>query len=200
MSSPTAAGGRTILAKGRCRCKRNSGSPGWPPRQSLAACLAACQVTGPAFARRRRSRRSAPRDLAREGDHAGAAEGYEAAARAAPADAVNALLARGRARMAAGVRKVDAAENAIANVAATARRGGHARAAAARGGESRSRAATRHAPQRSCAASPATMPRRSRRARACSSAACRVADARHQLWRAGQAAHRAPPTARRTSA
>jgi len=82
---------------------------------ALAVSLAACQMTGlPSLGGAGAAAERAAR-LSRQGDHAGAAEGYESAARAAAPDAVNAywLAAAGEWLLGA---KIDAAEAAIANL------------------------------------------------------------------------------------
>ncbi|HEU4515926.1 MAG TPA: penicillin-binding protein activator [Steroidobacteraceae bacterium] len=84
---------------------------------ALSVLLAACQMSGlPSLGGADSAAERAER-LARQGDHAGAAQGYENAARAAAPDAVNAYwLAAAREWLLGG--RVDAAEASIANVAA----------------------------------------------------------------------------------
>ena len=84
---------------------------------ALAACLAACQMAGlPSLGGADAAAERAAR-LSRQGDHPGAAESYEAAARAAPPDAINAYwLAAAREWLLGS--KTDAAEAAIAKLAA----------------------------------------------------------------------------------
>ena len=86
---------------------------------ALAALLASCQMSGlPSLGGADSAAERAER-LARQGDHAGAAEGYESAARAAAPDAVNAYwLAAAREWLLGG--RADAAEAALAHVAAPA--------------------------------------------------------------------------------
>ncbi len=83
---------------------------------ALAVVLAACQMTGlPSLGGADAAAERAARH-SRQGEHAAAAEGYEAAARAAQPPAVNAYwLAAAREWLFAA--KVDAAEAAIANLA-----------------------------------------------------------------------------------
>ena len=83
---------------------------------ALLATVAACQMTGlPASGSSDAAAQRAAR-LAREGDHAGAARSYEAAARSAAPDAVNTLwLAASREWLAGN--EVGAAEASLANLA-----------------------------------------------------------------------------------
>jgi len=84
---------------------------------ALAACFAACQMAGlPSLGGADAAAERATR-LSRQGDHSGAAENYEAAARAAPPDAVNAYWLAAAREWLLGSR-TDAAEAAIANLAA----------------------------------------------------------------------------------
>ena len=82
---------------------------------ALAVSLAACQMTGlPSLGGADATAERAGR-LSRQGDHAGAAEAYEAAARAAAPDAVNAYWLAAAREWLQGA-KVDSAEAAIANL------------------------------------------------------------------------------------
>ena len=83
---------------------------------ALAMLLAACQTGLPSLGGADATAERAER-LARQGDHAGAAEGYENAARGAAPDAANGYWLAAAREWLLGSR-VDAAEAAIANVAA----------------------------------------------------------------------------------
>jgi outer membrane PBP1 activator LpoA protein len=83
---------------------------------ALAASLAACQMTGLPSLGGADAAAERGAKLSRQGDHAAAAEAYEAAARAAAPDAVNAYWLAAAREWLQGSR-VDAAETAIANLA-----------------------------------------------------------------------------------